>query len=294
MLVALGVAAALALTARLIYPRFIERRERSRFVLGPDGIIPGAAMITQARANATGVLLLHGGGDTPQVLSDLAEYLYRRGFSVVVPLLAGHGRGLMELATMNSAAIFADAKRHFDAMRATHHSVAVVGLSMGGALATELVSERDDVAALVLLAPYVAMPVALGRMAALSASWGWLLPYFSSRGEQSIHDRVAAGRALSRGVLTPAALRTLYDFVLRATTALPRVRAPTLFIQSREDNRISRANAERAFALLGAQEKRLEWVEGAGHVITVDFGRERVFELTAAWLEAHTRRAAAT
>jgi len=67
--------------------------------------------------------------------------------------------------------------------------------------------------------------------------------------------------------------------------ALPRVVAPTLVIQSREDNRIGIEDAERSFAQLGAREKRLEWVTGAAHVITVDYGRERVIELLASWME---------
>jgi len=33
------------------------------------------------------------------------------------------------------------------------------------------------------------------------------------------------------------------------------------------------------------REKRLEWVTGAAHVITVDYGRERVIELLASWME---------
>jgi esterase/lipase len=58
-------------------------------------------------------------------------------------------------------------------------------------------------------------------------------------------------------------------------------------VQSREDNRISVGAAERAFAKIGATEKRLEWISGASHVITVDFGREHVFDLLASWLEKH-------
>jgi esterase/lipase len=61
-------------------------------------------------------------------------------------------------------------------------------------------------------------------------------------------------------------------------------------IQSREDNRIAPADAQRAFDRLGAKEKRLVWTSGAGHVITVDYGRERVFELLAEWLEQHRDR----
>ena len=45
---------------------------------------------------------------------------------------------------------------------------------------------------------------------------------------------------------------------------------------------------------LGAQEKKLIWTEGAGHIITVDYGREHVFTEVEAWLRTHTDRGAAT
>jgi hypothetical protein len=31
----------------------------------------------------------------------------------------------------------------------------------------------------------------------------------------------------------------------------------------------------------------MEWIDGAGHVITVDFGWERVAALIADWMDAH-------
>jgi esterase/lipase len=71
------------------------------------------------------------------------------------------------------------------------------------------------------------------------------------------------------------------------------VQAPTLIIQSREDPRIAPDVAEFALKSLGACEKQLVWTEGAGHIITVDFGRERVFSETETWLLKHDRRGAA-
>jgi carboxylesterase len=78
--------------------------------------------------------------------------------------------------------------------------------------------------------------------------------------------------------------------VVAGENTLPKVKAPTLMIQSRQDNRISIDNAKRTFDLLGSPEKQLVWTEGAGHVITVDFGYERVFELTSDWLDRHRHR----
>jgi carboxylesterase len=277
---------AAAAVARAVYPRLLERRQESRRALGPDGIVLGASPIHLERRDATGVLLIHGGGDTPQALAAMATFLHSKGLSVRVPLLSGHGRRLSALTEVSAARLYADVSREFDALRSTHECVAVVGLSMGGALALQLAAERH-VDALVLLAPYVGMPRPIRGLALASFAWGWLAPYFSSLGSRSIRDPVAAGEALGHGIMTPALLRALYEVTAAAERALPRVTAPTLVIQSREDNRITPEIAELGFARLGSVEKKLVWTDGAAHVISVDFGHHQVFELVSAWLTSH-------
>ena len=288
---ALAVFAAIAL-ARFAYPRYFERRALKRLPLGPDGIVIGAGTIDLPHEEAPGVLVVHGAGDTPQVVAGLAAYLHERGYAVRAPLLSGHGRSLSAFAAVSASQWNDDVRREYEAMRAAHHWVALVGLSMGGALAVKLAAEDESVPALVLLAPYVTMPPLARRAAASSAVWGPACPYFMSGGSESIRDAVAAARGLGHGVFTPTALRALHDVVVSGEHALPGVKAPTLMIQSREDNRISIESAKHTFDLLGSPEKHLVWTEGAGHVITVDFGHEKVFERTADWLDKQRRRSA--
>ena len=113
------------------------------------------------------------------------------------------------------------------------------------------------------------------------------MPVVESSEGFSVLDPVERSKSLAYGVFSAAALRALRETVRRANAALPRVTAPTLIVQSRQDNRISVEDVERAFAKLGAREKALEWVTGAAHIITVDYGRERVFRLVLDWLLAH-------
>jgi carboxylesterase len=90
-------------------------------------------------------------------------------------------------------------------------------------------------------------------------------------------------------------LRELTRIVARARRALPRVAAPTRVVQSRLDNRISVVAATRAFTLLGTADKEIVWLDGSGHVITVDHERGRVEDLVASWVAAvDTPRGAAS
>ena len=286
---------AAAATARAVYPTALERRQGGRRRIARDGVIVGAEPIDLPIAGAHGVLMLHGAGDTPQSFRALAPHLHEQGFSVRAPLLHGHGRELAALRgeDVSANAWLKQANDEFEQLRASHERVSIVGLSMGGALAATVAAQRDDVASLVLLAPYLEMPPVISRLASTAALWGWLVPYFSSRGEASIQDPDAAARALGHGILTPEVLRGLHEVVRRADRELPRVKAAALVIQSREDNRIPPESAERGFARLGSEEKRFVWTNGAGHVITVDYGYRRVFDLTTNWLERHREPARA-
>jgi carboxylesterase len=265
-----------------------------RRTLGPDGIVVGGEGFVLRRDGAPAVLLLHGAGDTPQTLRYLGNALFARGFHVAAPLLPRHGRDLREFQRLTADELTDAASRAYDELRYAHEWVGVIGLSMGGALAAQLAAAHPEIPALGLVAPYLAMPKRVERLAKLSRAWGLLLPAAESSEGVSVRDPVEQERNLAYGVFTPAGLRALYDTMRRARAALPRIGSPTLVIQSREDNRIAPRDAERAFALIGAAEKQLEWVTGAGHIITVDFGRDHVIDRLAAFMEAHlTPRASA-
>lgn len=285
---------AMALGARAAYPRWLEQRQARRRKIGPDGVVEGGERLEMRADSDRAVLVLHGAGDTPQVVAGLAKHLHARGFTVTAPLLAGHGRELAALGKTQAAEWHEQVWSEFDALAEYHSWVGVVGLSMGGALALDLAASRSDVAALVLLAPYVALPGPVRHLAETSRYWGWMLPYFSSLGSESIHDRDAAARGLSHGIVTPSLLRALLEVVNTAHEAAPDVRSPTLVIQSREDNRIAPEVAESAFARLGSPEKTFRWVHGAGHVITVDYGHKRVFEQVGEWLEKQLAKSGKT
>lgn len=259
--------------------------------LGADGIVIGGEGFTLARPGAPAVLLLHGGGDTPQTLRYLADQLYARGFHVRAPLLPGHGRRLREFARVTANDLMDAAASSYAALRASHDWVAVIGLSMGGALAAQIAADNTDLPALGLIAPYLSMPKPIEWLARLAPVWGVIVPAVKSGDGNSIRDPDERARGLAYGVFTAAGLVALRQTMRRGVAALPRITAPTLMVQSREDNRIDAADAERTFSLLGAHEKTLEWISGAGHVITVDFGHDAVDARFASFMETHARAA---
>ena len=282
----LGVGAAALGAARWWYPRAVEHAAAARFPVGADGIIAGAQPILLEGTGERGILVLHGFGDTPQSVESLARALHAGGETVYAPLLAGHGRTLAEFARSGSGDWLASARRALQLLRQRCPHLAIVGQSLGGVLATLLVTEATDVTALALLAPYFEMP-AFAR--SLTPFAGWLelaLPYLVTADERSIHDAAARARSLSFGTTTPRLTRELRLVSDRARSALPALRAPTLYIQARADNRITSGVAERSFEALGAKEKQLIWLERGGHVVAADEERDQVARSVTAWLAA--------
>jgi carboxylesterase len=258
----------------------------------PAAVIKGAETIDMQEGGSHGVLLLHGFGDTPQTLSVLARRLHKAGYSVLVPLLPGHGR-TMAAFTRSRADEWIDAARSsLLEMRERSDAVSVVGLSMGGALGVLLAAEVRDISALILIAPYLGMPRLLRVAAAMHWLWGGLAGELNGRNPRSIHDPIEREKNLAYGAVTGRALFELSKVMNRARKALPSVSTPTLIVQSREDPRISPDVAEFVLKELGSKEKKLVWTEGAGHIITVDYGRERVFSEVEKWLRAYDTRGA--
>src|SRR4051812_12672851 len=252
-------------------------------------IIEGAETIDLQGGGSPGVLLLHGFGDTPQTLSLLAARLHKRGYSVLAPLLPGHGRSMRDFGESNADQWIDAARQSLSTMKHRGRHPSIVGLSMGGAIATVLAAQFE-IAALILIAPYLGMPLQLRLAAATHWLWGRAAGEVNARNPRSIFDPIEREKNLAYGAVTGRALSQLWRVARRARAALPSVMAPTLIIQSREDPRVSTRVAESALQLLGAPEKRLVLTEGSGHIITVDYGRQRVLTEVESWLTAHVDR----
>src|SRR5690349_3015977 len=106
--------------ARTLWPRAIERRHAKRFAMSREGIVIGAEPIDLPRPGAPAVLVMHGGGDTPQSMAALAAYLHSRGYAVRAPLLANHGRAVELMSSCDAGLWRTQARGEFDALRAKH------------------------------------------------------------------------------------------------------------------------------------------------------------------------------
>ncbi len=253
------------------------------------GLIKGAEAIELRGSGDSAVLLLHGFGDTPQTFCYLAPALHAAGFTVRAPLLPGHGRTVDEFDRSRAAEWISYSHAEYDSMVRDYRTVGLAGLSMGGALAAIVAAHAPRLPALALLAPYVGMPRSLTAAALLHRLWGPFAGQFKAASNLSILDREERAKNLGYGVTTAGAIRQLYDLTRVARKALQSITAPTLIVQSRNDNRVSRQVAEYAYRVIPASEKRLMFVERGGHILTVDHDRELVSATVRDWFVQHMK-----
>lgn len=265
-----------------------RRADLARLPVGADGIIPGAQGISLPGSATHAALLMHGFGDTPQTVQLLARYLHAtHGWTVRAPLLPGHGRTLADFDASGASDWRSAMHREYTVLKSEYATVVLVGLSMGGALATLEAAQDTTLPALVLLAPYLTPPASAQRLAPLAGVINLLMPYVAGGDrELSIFDPDARALALGYGAAPPKRIRDLVSVAHDARFAAADVRAPTLLVHSRSDYRIPVPLAEshpELFSNAFAREQK--WVTGCGHVITVDRCREQVWAATAEWLE---------
>ena len=153
---------------------------------------------SQAARDARAALCLHGFTGTPFEVRPIAEGLAAQGFTVLAPVLAGHGGTVAELASTRFDRL-AGLGRAGAAGRCGDEvdggPVAIAGFSLGGLLALRLAHRHPDwVAALAVLAA----PLRL-RPLEVAAVRAWMrLPPLPARGP--------AGRSCPR-----RAASTLFD-----------------------------------------------------------------------------------
>jgi carboxylesterase len=270
---------------RALRARLRERRFLRRYPARPDGVLVGAEPRTFGAQTGRAILLLHGYNDTPASLDPLARKLNEAGWTVRLPLLPGHGRSLPAFDAWTAEEVLAQARDEFAALRATHSTVVVGGISMGGAAATWLASETDA-AGLLLYAPMLFVPKQMQVAVSTARLWALFTKYVSGGGRRSIRDPEAQQRMIAYGCSTRRSLEALERIAKGTTARLGFVHEPTLVIQSEEDNRLPHEQSVHAIARIGTKDRTVIWTRGAGHVLTVDYGWQDVATRTLEWLSA--------
>lgn len=248
--------------------------------LGRYPVKPG----TEAFRGGSGeiaVLLCHGFTGSPVSLRAWAEDLVRRGYTVDLPRLPGHGTDWRELNATEWTDWYACVERAFLELAREHRTVFVFGLSMGGGLALRLAALHPDrVAGLVLVNPSVHDPdprlLALPLLQLLLPSMPGIVNDTALPGvDEGGYDR-----------LPLRALRSLTRLWRDVQGRLDQVTAPLLLFRSATDHVVPGSSARLVLETVNSPTTEEIVLRRSYHVATMDADAPEIFDRSAAFCSA--------
>lgn len=249
------------------------------------------------RRGPDAVLLIHGLTGTPAEMRHLALRLRKRGFSVMVPQLAGHCGSVRELKRTSWQDWYRSVERAFEALAAEHETVFVAGLSMGALLALELSARQGHrVSGIGLLSPTFFydgwnMPRFRRRLLPLAflpplkhlLYWRETPPYGikCERTRAMVHavlENRDAQAAEKVGIFrTPMVTVQQSTLLIRhVSDSLPRVQSPLLVVHSTEDDMASVRNAHFVTERVASTDVETWLIDDTYHVLTLDRRKDDV------------------
>ncbi len=111
-------------------------------------------LVSEENDNAqSAVLIFHGFLATPQEVSGLAEYLHDEGYTVLAPLMAGHGSDPNDLENVSFEDWQDEAFMYYEALDLIYDEVHVIGFSLGSLSALTISEEYDVTGKVVTIGP---------------------------------------------------------------------------------------------------------------------------------------------
>jgi carboxylesterase len=226
-----------------------------------------------------GVLVIHGFTGSPQSMRPLADAIARAGFAVELPRLPGHGTVIDDLIPIGWAEWSAAVEDAYEELASRCDRVAVVGLSLGGALAVWLAARHAEIRALVTInaavEPGGAELVRAGRD--LLAAGTEILPGIGS-------DVAKPGVVeLSYPGLPVAPMITMIEAVDALASLVPDVTCPVLIFSSVQDHVVPPSAGEWLAATVSGPVEHVK-LERSFHVATLDYDAEMIESRTVEFL----------
>ena len=248
-----------------------------------------------------GFLLMHGLGGTPVELRFVAQGLNRAGYTVLCPLMPGHGGSDLLLSTTSWKDWVSGAEAALDRLRETCDHVIIGGLSAGSIVSLHVAAKRqDDIAGIVLYSPTFwpngwAIPWYFPAFRLVTQKWFANLISLKERAPYGIKDdriRRFVLESLQSGGRPLAEIfgrrgGTVFEFSKMTSAArklLGSISKPTFICHARHDDQ---SNLSNAMIVQQHVKGPVETVvlDDSYHMITLDRQRALVVERTLAYAD---------
>lgn len=226
--------------------------------------------------NRRGALIVHGLTATPAVMAPTIEAMAEAGYTVLAPLLPGHGTTEhdLEQTTWQDWAVAVQAA--YDDLAARCDSVYYIGLSLGALLGLHLAASVTLRALALMgtplhLSPLVRRIVPVVRYSPIR----WLYTASPKDWKTSVADPdgLKAYQESSYARIPTKSVYQTYDLEQVVTRELGHIHTPTLLIHSRHDEVAPSTNVAELQRHLHNPAPEIMWLEKSYHVVTLDYER---------------------
>jgi len=237
------------------------------------------------KPSAAAVLLFHGFTSTTIEVRPLAEYLQKSGYTVMGPLLPGHGTKPEDMLTVHCEDWVETAESAFAGLNKDFSKIVVGGESMGALLALHLAANHPEVSGVVVFAP--AMHVSGQWRAPLLAPFIKFRPkYYLPKDLQQPEPNTLPWQGYN--VLPIPSAAEFYELQKIVRHELGSIHQPALIFQGKLDGTIDPQGAQTVLEALSSQDKRLIWLEKSGHTLLLGSEHEAVFCQTLQFIQQAT------
>jgi len=240
------------------------------------GIVRGTEPLTLEGDSDRACLCIHGWIGSRIDFHDLGARLQEQGWKVHFMLLPGHGTTPRDLERVEADDYIAAVTAEFERLEERHAEVAVIGFSMGGALATILAADHP-VDKLVLIAPYYEITYRWYYLLPVE-TWNILLrPFVSylikSKAFVRVNKPESKDRIYTYRIIPMRAVSVLGEVARRAHAqeVLERITCPVLWLHSHGDEAAAPGAAEAVFRSMPSSVKDSLWCDRSDHHILWDY-----------------------
>ena len=226
------------------------------------------------------VLLLHGFTGTSADVRMLGRFLEKKGYTSLAPHYKGHGVPPEELIHTGPEQWWEDVLLGYNKLKeAGYDEIAVAGLSLGGVFSLKLGYNIPLKGIVTMCAPM--------SMRTTDLMYEGVLKYASEykkyerKNEETIEKEMEALRQQEM-----PSLKELRELVYDVRDHVDHIYAPLFVVQGSLDNVINPESATVIFDGSESTDKRIEWYEKSGHVITLGPEKEQLHEDIFKFLES--------
>lgn len=233
--------------------------------------------------NEIGVMLVHGYSATPAEVRLLGEYLNGLGYTVLCPLLPGHGTSIDDFSRTKWTDWAFHLEREYAALKSECPAVFVGGESLGALLSIFLGIYHPEISGLILNAP------ALYPMSWLAYSAPIMRYFIKTKPKKRDSSSPVVDERWNGYNMDAVAAVAEYIKVQRTVKPLLNdIRQPTIIFQGRLDETVKPEGAQEIYDGICSDDKSLVWMENSTHCVLLDREWESIAQQTAEFIRRLT------